>query len=377
MKTTRETVAEIVGKLSAGTGDEQETPLETEIEAGAAADEPVEQPAGEEQGGEATPKGERQRGPDGKFAKADAGEGAEKPEQGKPVAPVPGASAAVPKPPDAPVLKPPADWTPKAKEEWAKVPRAAQEEAIRLHTEVKKVLQDNAGVREEARVWRETVAPFEHLFRASGRTAQQGVGWLVQQYAALSTAPIPQRAQIVAGLVRDFIGVDEASINLLASALEGKPATAPTTAAPLRPEQIQQMVREEAQRMQGEGQRQAEIKAIQDFEASAPEFLSNLTNEIAALVAIEKRQGKPITVELLKHVYERAKRINTETAAILKQRDDAASAAKRTADDKKKQAAATGIKNEPAGPAGQAAGEKSTRDTVARLVKQPRSGARV
>jgi hypothetical protein len=294
----------------------------------------------------------------------------------KPEAP----AGATPKPvePAAPKLKPPANWRPAAQAEFDKLPRVVQEESLRIHAEVSKTLNDTANHRQAAETWQRTLAPYEHLFRAVGKSPVEGVGWLVQQYAALQTAPTPQRRQIVAGIIRDFLGDDEASLQALGSTIDGtRSGAAPTApAAPLRPEQIRQLVQDEAQRLTADTARQAEIKAIQDFEDSKPEYLPNLTNEITALVAIEKRQGKPITVEMLKQVHAKALRLNPETAAILKQRDDAAAAAKRAADDKKKQAAATGIKNEPAGP-GAPAKAVSTRDEVKRQMDRLKGGARV
>lgn len=383
MKTTKEVLAEEFAAGAAAAGEEPEIEVETpeaderapEVEAAAtdetpeAADEPA--------------KGERQRGPDGKFARS--GEkpaaAAKPPKAGATLKPagegVPAGEQA-PASEQLPPLNAPADWRPAAKEHWPKIPRAVQEEAIRLHTEVKKTLQESATARQTAEAFTRTVAPYEHMFRAAGKTPIEGAGWLMQQYAQLQTAPIPQRAQIVAGLIRDFVGVDEAALTQIANAIEGKGgAAAPAVHAALRPEQIQQMVREEAQRMQGEGQRQAELKAIADFEASNPEFVNSLTNEIAALVAIEKRQGKTITVDLLKQVHAKALRINSETAAILKQRDDAKAATERAAKAAKDAAAAAGIKSEPGGPAGTGKKARTTREQLAEEMARAEGGHRV
>lgn len=369
MKTTHETVTEVYEKLKADAGGEEEPAEVAEpvvetpaIEEPAAIGEPV---------AEVQPAGERQRAPDGKFTKG---------EQAPVVAPKPVPLEAKPITPPVveqlPALKAPADWTPRAKEKWAGLPREVQEEAHRLHTEVKKTLQESAGARQVAEAFQRTVAPYEHMFRAGGRSPVEGVGWLVQQYAQLQTAPIPQRAAIVAGLIRDFVGMDEASIGLVASALEGKPAPVGGAPAAMRPEQIQQMIREEARRMAGETQVQGELKAIQDFEASEPEFLPNVTNQIAAIVTIAKKQGKPITVEMLKEAHQQALRMNPETAAILKQRDDAEAAKKRAAQAPAKAAAASGIKDEPGGPTG-GAKPRNTREEVEFQANRLKGRARV
>lgn len=271
----------------------------------------------------------------------------------------------------ATALKAPADWRPAAKEKWAALPREVQEEANRLHVETKRVLQESAQARQVAETFQRTVAPYEQLFRASGRQPIEGVNYLLQTYHSLNSAPLPQRAQIIGSLVRDFLGTDENAINLLASTLEGKqtPAGGAATPAAIRPEQIPQLVRQEAQRMQSEQQAQGEIKAVSDFEATEPEFLKDVIQEVTALVAIEKRQGKLITGELLQKAYEKALRMNTETAAILKQRDDAKAAATKAAQAKTDAAAASGVKSEPAGPGGEAKA-LTTRDEVKRQMSK-------
>lgn len=309
---------------------------------------------GEEQADE--PKeGDRARGADGKFLPKAA-------EAPAPV--VAAASPLAPKTPLLPELKAPADWKPAAREKWATLPREVQEDAVRLHLETKKVLQDSAADRQTAQAFQRTVAPYEHMFRASGRSAIDGVGYLMQTYAALRTAPLPQRAQIVGNMIRDFVGTDDNAINLIASVLEGKAAPAGGSApAAIRPEQIQQMVRQEAQRLQSEQGQQAEIKAINDFEASAPEFLGDVTQEMKMIVALEKQQGKPITTELLKQAYEKALRLSPQTASIMKQRDDV-KAAQASNQIRTRTAAAAGIKSEPSGANG-ARRPKSTKDAAA------------
>lgn len=378
-KTTREVMAELFEEATPP-AEEVETPAAEVVEP----EEAVHEASGEEDGGEEADDaataaedegaaGERKRGPDGKFVKAE-----EKPkpdakatEAAKPVVVKLGAAA---KPGEAQqqqqqpaALKAPADWKPAAREEFAKLPRIVQEEAIRLHLETKKTLENGARDRQTAEGFQRTVQPYEHVLRNMGRSPIEAVGNLVQAYATLHTAPLPQRAQLIGGFIRDFLGTDDNAINLLAQALEGKQTPAGgggQAPAGVRPEQISQLVRQEAQRMQVEQQTQAEFKAISDFETQAPEFLNDVTQEMTALITIEKRQGKPITKEVLQAAYEKALRINSQTAAILKQRDDAAAAKKLQGDKGKRAAAASGLRNEPGGPASGGAKAKTTREQL-------------
>lgn len=386
-QTTRDAVAAAFDAVAAGGSEE---PIEPEVaeEAGPAA----EQPEGESEAAAAA----RARDDKGRFAKAEkeAADAA----KAKLVAPAKPAAGAKPAPgapaqegaaagaaaapagepaaaaPGTAALKAPADWRPAAKEEFARLPRVVQEEAIRLHVETKKMLDQSAGARQIAETFQRTVAPYEHMFRAGGKTPIEGVNYLVQTYAQLQTAPLPQRAGIISGMIRDFLGTDEGAFNLLASALEGKaaPGGGQAPAAALRPEQVQQMVRQEAQRLAAESSQQGELKVISDFEATEPEFLKDVVQEIYALVHMEKRQGKPITTELLQKAYEKALRMNPETAAILKQRDDAKAATAKAAQVKTSAAAASGVKSEPAGPGGEPKA-LTTRDEVKRQFNKRKS----
>lgn len=362
-----------MAEVVAGTAEDEPEIEIPESEPETPADDPAPEPVTPEEHAEPTepkePEGEegRKRGPDGKFAKdkTPAQKVAEHAKLAQPKAPE------VQIQPALPALKPPADWRPAAREEFAKLPRVVQEEAVRLHLETKKTLQDSAQSRQTADAFTRGLAPYEHMFRSAGKSLPEGAAFLAQTYATLQTAPLPQRAQLIGGFIRDFLGTDENAINLLAQQLDGKGGQGPqggaSPAAPIRPEQIQQMVRSEAQRMAAEQQQQSEAKAVNDFEAQPPEFLASVTQEMLALATIEKRQGKTITTELLKSLYERAIKLNPETAAILKQRDDAASAKKKQEDAIKRRAAASGLRNEPPGPGANGTPKaRTTREEMAR-----------
>jgi len=91
-----------------------------------------------------------------------------------------------------------------------------QEEILRREKDQKAFEMETAEPRKEWKAFKETIAPYEHMIRASGLTPHQAVGNLLQRYAALQTAPLPVRAQIIAQLQRDFLGTDESAIGLLA-----------------------------------------------------------------------------------------------------------------------------------------------------------------
>jgi hypothetical protein len=362
MKTTLETLRE---EFAAGE-EEPETPAaEAQAEV-----EPEPEPEPERASGEpAEASSEPVRGPDGKFAPKSAAkiaakggaQAAAKPVQTQ-VATPEAAAAAEPPPP---ALKPPADWTPKARAHWDKLPRDVQEESLRLHVETKKTLEERAQLRQATEGWQRRVAPYEPIFRTAGIDPAQGVSDVLGTYAQLVTGAPEVRTKIAAQLIRQFVGVDEASLRALAAHLDqGAAPQAPQPA--IRPEHVHQMVRQQLEQERANANREAETQAVREFEGSAPEFLEKVQPEFVELVKIRKGLGKPITKELLQECYTKACKTSEDVAAILKQRDDAAKAKTNAAEAAKKAAAASGVKNEPAGPTGNGTKRpKTTREQLA------------
>jgi hypothetical protein len=276
----------------------------------------------------------------------------------------PAASPAEPVEPAAPALKPPADWTAKARAHWDKLPRDVQEESLRLHVETKKTLEERAQLRQATEGWQRRVAPYEPIFRTAGIDPAQGVSEVLGTYAQLVTGAPQVRTKIAAQLIRQYVGVDEASLRAIAAEIQqGAEPQAPQA---LRPEHVQQMVRQHLEQAQAQQQQQSEVGAIREFEQDAPEFLDKVQAEFVERVKIQKGLGKPITKDLLQHCYTKACKDNDDVSAILKQRDDADKAKANAAEAAKKAAAASGIKTEPAGPTGNGTKRpKSTREQLA------------
>lgn len=301
-----------------------------------------------------------------------------KPAKGAPTPTAPQAQAsgaqadtAAPPPPSAgpvvPALKPPADWRAGPKSEWEKLSRPVQEEAIRLHVEAKKLAEERAQFRTSAETWQKATQPYEHIFRAAGQTPEQGVGSVLQTYAALHTAPMPVRAGIVAQLVRNFLGTDEGSLRLLAGELD-KPGSGPhgAPAAPqpqgLTPADVERLLAEREQKREQE----AASREWQAFEASQPEYLDNVRVELASLVGawLQRNPGQKPTKEVFQKLHEKALAMNEETAPIIAQRKEAAKARASTPP-----AAGVGIKSEPAGPSASGPAQ-DTREEVRRQLSK-------
>lgn len=275
------------------------------------------------------------------------------------VPPLPAAGLALP------ALKPLQSWKAEAREKWAEVPRWAQEEIHRVGVEYQKQQEAFAQDRKAAGEWREAVAPYEHMARAAGVSAPQMIGGVMQQYAALQTAPLGIRAQILGGLVRNFLGTDEGALKALAAVIDNAVAPAGGAApAQLGPAQVQAMVQQQLERERAASAQQQIATTIQQFEATQPEFINEVMDDMAAVVRAmaSKAQGRPLTIDDLKAAYDKACRMNDGVSKILKQRADAKAAATAKAATQKLKASTTSLKNEPPGPSGKLKKDRTTAD---------------
>ena len=259
-------------------------------------------------------------------------------------------------------LKPPQSWKPAAREKWGKLERDVQEEILRREKDQKAFEMETAEPRKEWKAFKETIAPYEHMIRASGLTPHQAVGNLLQRYAALQTAPLPVRAQIIAQLQRDFLGTDESAIGLLASALEGAGKQAPAQQG-FSPEQIRAMVQEQLRAERAQSEQQATAAMVQQFEASEPEFLHDVEEEMAGLIGVERQRnpGKAWTLERLKGIYDKACLLNESVSSTLKQREAAKAAKNAQASTERARNASSSVQSRPAGGVATPAGDGSIR----------------
>lgn len=267
--------------------------------------------------------------------------------------------------PSAP-LKAPQDWTGAAKAHWDRLPREVQAEARRLYAETRKTLDRAAALEKEAAPWREILAPHGDLLAGAGVEAPQVVGELLGMIATLQRGSPQERAALLAHLVRGGLGTDEGSLSLLGQALAGGAPAVETSSAPQpSPEQREAQAQEWA-RVEGEREgRRAALATWSAFEATRPEFLGEpgFRQRIAAELSVVAH-GRLPTHEDIRAAYEAACHSHPAARRILEQRE-AAERAKRSAGDRARgAAAASGVKNEPAGPVvGKA---KSTREEVER-----------
>lgn len=300
--------------------------------------------------------------PDGKFAPK------EKAAEASPPGPAAGAKAgaasgkvpvpaaapvvALPKPaeaPAAPVAKAPTSWKLEVREKWASLPDDVRGEILRREREISTGLGQTAPYRQKAETWDEVTRPYEMMFRADGMDAPKAVGGLLQFAAALRTSPEPQKAAMVAGLIKSY-GV---TVDSLAKALDGAQAGVVPPAAPeYRDPRVDQLLAhlQQQARTQQEATRTAAQREVEDFKASdnpLAEFFDDMAEDIADELERAHRRGQSMTVA---QAAERASRLNDSVSGVLAQRKAAAEARAKQAEIARKRQAASSIRPFPSSP---------------------------
>jgi hypothetical protein len=365
-------------------GDEEP---EAEVAPAEAEPEPTEpqaepEPEAAPEGETAEQKADRERDDKGRFAAGKEKGGKEKPDTtGKPkpgakvetTAPKPGATtttkppekaaatATEPARPAAPTTRAPQSWTPQAREEWAKVPPAAQQEILRLEGETRRVLSENAQVRKaygEAQQFRSTieehlVRPYEGIFRAEGLDPYQGVASIVQTYAALHVAPQQQKDAILADLVTRY-----GTIEGMNAILQGQaPAQAAAAPAPMQRQAPQvdprAIIREELQALAQQRESQQADGELSTFMHSGPggtepEFIQDVWQPMQLILDAADAQGRKLTFE---QAYNMALKMDENLQSILAQRAAAAAVTAQPSASPAQRArvAAATVRSKPAG----------------------------
>lgn len=306
------------------------------------APEPVEaapEPAAVEEA-EAAPEAKpgQPRQPDGKFAKVEKAAEPAAP-KAKDAQPVEAKPEAVPEAkqvePAAPPVKAPQSWRPQAREAFAKAPPEVQQEVTRRESEIARALQESAEARRTAETVQRTLQPFEGLARTNGMDSMQFAGAVLQNAAVLQMGTPAQKAQLLAGIISTY-GIDVEAVN---AAMQGQPAAAPQQYQ--QPQDVGRIVEQVLQQRVQAAQEQKAVQAWQEFQANAPEFLSDVQGDMQEILELAGRQGRNMTYQ---QAYDRAVKLNEDVQAILAQRKAAADATARNAATQKAKAAASSVR---------------------------------
>lgn len=242
-------------------------------------------------------------------------------------------------------LRAPQSWKPLAREEWAKLPRAVQEEATRLETETRRVLQDAAEHRKMAEAYRETVAPYEAFIRSQGVEPLQAIQGALQTFGVLFTGTPEQKAQVLGNLYRH----SRIDVDLLAKAIDGQP----TTGGPQNfdPNQLRQQIKQELlqdfTKQRQESDRQAFGREVERF-LDGREYAKELSPYIAAVIQADLAEG--VVPELNDDLYRRAAAIHPQVSKVFAKRDEAEAAKKSQQSAEAARAAGSSVRSQPTTP---------------------------
>lgn len=269
--------------------------------------------------GEQTGGTERARDERGRFApKGDSQEAAGTPAQapGSPQEraqqPAQGQTPAVPAAPAPGELKAPASWKPEVREKWGNVDPAIKAEVHRREYEMQQVLQQSASARQFIDAFERVVQPYEMFIRAENSNPLQAVQNLMQTAAELRVGTPQSKAQLVAGIIKNF-SVDVATLDALLAGTV--PQGGMQQQQEFRDPRFDQFLAQQQMLLQQQ-QQQDDAQMRQGLAAfgEAHEFYRDVAGIMADLVEIKSRQGQAIDLE---KVYEQACKMHEGVSTIL------------------------------------------------------------
>jgi len=226
-----------------------------------------------------------------------------------------------------------------------------RQEVYRRENDINKTLNETAQVRQFAEQFNQVVNPYLARIRSAGADPIQAVDALMKADYTLATAPMPQRAEFMAGLITNY-GID---IDALADALAGKPQQqGQQNAAP----DIEKMVEMRLQQalaplyqQQQQIAQQSQQQIVQTVESMSLDpkypYFEDLREEMADLIELSARRGVDIT---LTQAYDKALKMtgkSDELASMSAMQTQHAQAARA-------KAASSSISGSPAGGGAQA-----------------------
>lgn len=252
--------------------------------------------------------------------------------------------------PTAPVVpdtaKAPASFKAMAREEWGRVPQAVQQEVLRRERETAIALEQSAEARQGYQRFREIVAPFEPMIRGQGADPYQTVQSLLQTAAALATAPMAQRAQVMANLIKTYLpGRESLEIldSTLAGAIQGQPAqSAPPQYHDPRVDEIYASIQQAKQRQAATLEQQAMegVRVVQ-----GEEFYEDVRLIMADMLEVAGNQGIALTPS---EAYNRAVLVHPEVSKVVERRQAAKLASNPSGSMARARAAASSVRASPA-----------------------------
>jgi len=248
----------------------------------------------------------------------------------------------------------PASWRPDVREHWASLPAEVRAEVARRESETQRALAETVEARRFTEQLQNVIRPYEMFIKAENSNPLQAIDNLMATAARLRTAPAPDLAQMVAGIVKQF-GVGrfgQTFIEQLDSALAGEIPRQDPAAAQLQQvvqqqlAPVQQFMSQFQQAQYAQQQRAQESAAVevQQFLTQA-EFGEDVREDMADLLEVAQRRGREIS---LQDAYRQACLANPRVRSVLEARAKAKGAQQLTGAAQKAKAAAVSVSGGPA-----------------------------
>ena len=217
-------------------------------------------------------------------------------------------------------VKAPQSWSPKLREDFAKLPESVQAQINKRETEMSTFLNEGAESRKFGERMNQTLQPFQSLLAAHGQNDPiQAVQGLMQTAATLQMGTPQQKAEKLAQMVEHY-GID---IQALDNALSGNPQvnTEQSNLEKMLEQKLAPMnnFMNSVQQNQHSSQQQTQQTAqteVNTFEQKA-EFINDVRNDMADLLDMAASRGQEMS---LQQAYDKACAINPEISAVISQR---------------------------------------------------------
>jgi hypothetical protein len=204
------------------------------------------------------------------------------------------------------VNRPPASWTKEAKGEWAAMPLHVRQEVYKRESEINRVLQEAAPLREQMREINETITPYMARIQSAGVTPVQAMNELFKADYVLATGTRQNKAQMMAKLIQDYdVSIEDLDAAIVASINSRQQPAAPQGFDPnyvnqLVQQQLQQALapiyQERQQREQAVVQQAAQTVDQMALNPQFPYF-DDVREEMGDLIEVAAKRGIALSLE--------------------------------------------------------------------------------
>ena len=220
--------------------------------------------------------------------------------------------------------KPPIDWTPELREEWAGLPAGVKSQIVARENQMAQAMQGTAQARSIAQEFTGVANQYGSVMAAEGvKNPVQMFDNVMRTVSELRMGTPQQKANRMAELITNY-GIDLTTLDgALSNSVRGKPAaTDPNSQFEQLLEQKMAPVNDMMRQLAGMQQnkqvqsQQSAVNEVNEF-AQGAEFLADVRHDVADLMDLATRQGREMP---LKEAYDKACAMNPQIADVLSKR---------------------------------------------------------